>query len=246
MSTRRFAGKAVDQVTCDQAVSTDSGISSPDVVMTTASVICAFGMMPLNLFIYSRSWTDEDSVIPYTQIVITLLSILVPVIFGMIIRYKLKKLAPYIVKLGSVLGILGISVGVILNGFINPRIFTSGWKVWFASIMLPYFGFTFGYVLARILKQSHTKCRTIAFETGSQNVALSLTLISFSDSPQFGDLMIFPSLFGIFIFVDAVIVVLLYRIVTHFKTEPSFTKITVEHHENDRSLEGKELETVDN
>ena len=119
------------------------------------------------------------------------------------------------------LGILGISVGVVLNGFITPKMFTSGWKVWFAAIMLPYFGFGFGYTLARILRQSHKKCRTVAFETGSQNVALSLTLIllSFSDSPDFGDLMTFPSLYGIFIFVDAVIVVLVYRLVLHYRND---------------------------
>ena len=66
--------------------------------MTTASVVFAFGMMPLNLFIYSRSWTDDKSVIPYKDIVIALVSIFIPVCLGMIIRYKLKRLAPVIVK----------------------------------------------------------------------------------------------------------------------------------------------------
>ena len=70
------------------------------VIMTTASVVFSFGMMPLNLFIYSRSWTNDKSVIPYKDIVITLVSILLPVCLGVIIRYKLKKLAPIIVKVG--------------------------------------------------------------------------------------------------------------------------------------------------
>ena len=70
------------------------------VIMTTASVVFAFGMMPLNLFIYSRSWTDDKSVIPYKDIFVTLVAILIPVCAGVIIRYKLKKLAPVIVKVG--------------------------------------------------------------------------------------------------------------------------------------------------
>ncbi len=81
-------------------------VLSCSVVMTTGSVICAFGMMPLNLFIYSRSWTDDDSVIPYTKIVLTLLSILVPVAFGIIIHYKLSKLDPYIAKVKKTLKII--------------------------------------------------------------------------------------------------------------------------------------------
>ena len=70
--------------------------------MTSASVILALGMMPLNLFIYSRSWTDENSVIPYGDIVITLFTILIPVMLGLLIRYKLKRYAPYVTKVRTV------------------------------------------------------------------------------------------------------------------------------------------------
>ena len=84
--------------------------------------------------------------------------------------------------------------------------------------MLPFLGFGLGYGIARIMKQSHKKCRTIAFETGCQNVALTLTviLLTFSDHPQFGDLMTFPSLFGIFVFIDALFCVMIWKIVTKF------------------------------
>ena len=56
--------------------------------MTTLSTTLAMGMMPLNLFIYSRSWTGESAVIPYGNIAIALALILVPVALGMLIKYK--------------------------------------------------------------------------------------------------------------------------------------------------------------
>ncbi|XP_072049679.1 ileal sodium/bile acid cotransporter-like [Amphiura filiformis] len=206
-----------------------NGDTCLSVVMTTASTIFAFGMMPLNLFIYSRSWTSETSVIPYKDITISLVSIIVPLSFGMLIRYKLKRWAPYVEKISSILSMIGIPIVIILNGIINPRMFTSGWKVWFASVTLPLLGFSIGYGMARLIKQSHTICRTIAFETGVQNVALTITLIllTFPKDPNFGDLLTFPSLFGISRLVEGLLGVAICRVVMKYtknKTLPNDNK----------------------
>ena len=58
------------------------------VTMTSCSTLASLGFMPLNLFIYTRSWTGHGVTIPYTNILITLVSILVPVAFGMLLRWK--------------------------------------------------------------------------------------------------------------------------------------------------------------
>ncbi|XP_071481937.1 ileal sodium/bile acid cotransporter-like [Diadema antillarum] len=61
------------------------------VCMTTVSCIAAIGMMPLNLFIYSRRWTTEQTKIPFINIFTTLVTIIVPAVAGMIIRrFSLK------------------------------------------------------------------------------------------------------------------------------------------------------------
>ncbi|XP_072049955.1 ileal sodium/bile acid cotransporter-like [Amphiura filiformis] len=206
-----------------------NGDTCLSVVMTTASTIFAFGMMPLNLFIYSRSWTSKTSVIPYKEIAIAFAIIIAPVSFGMLVRYKLKRWAPYVEKICSILSLIGIPIVITLNGIINPRMFTSGWKVWFASVTLPFLGFSIGYGMARLLKQSHTICRTIAFETGVQNAALTFTLIllTFSRDPDFGDLLTFPSLFGMFTLVDGLVCVAIWRVVMKYsknKTLPNDCK----------------------
>lgn len=79
--------------------------------MTATSTVMAMGMMPLNLFIYSRSWTDQYLVIPYVNIAISFVMTIGPAVVGMFIRWKWPRLADYIVKVstkGIVLGASGM------------------------------------------------------------------------------------------------------------------------------------------
>lgn len=66
--------------------------------MTAASTAIGVGMMPLNLWIYSRSWTNDRASIPYLNIVIALNLIIVPVAIGMLILMKYPKAAKWIAK----------------------------------------------------------------------------------------------------------------------------------------------------
>ncbi|XP_033106848.1 ileal sodium/bile acid cotransporter-like, partial [Anneissia japonica] len=185
------------------------------ICMTTISTLAAIGMMPLCLWIYSRSWTDESTVIPYISIITSLALILVPVVIGMLIRHYKERWTKIITLVGSVMGMLTIAVNIILNGLINPKMFLAPWNVWFSAVIMPVIAFLLGYIAAYLLRQSRKKCRTIALETGCQNVALALTIISISyaDSDDFFEILIFPSLFGPFGLIDSTLCVLVFRII---------------------------------
>lgn len=66
--------------------------------MTTLATILALGMMPLNIWLYSRSWTSEDLVIPYKNIIISLVMTVGPAAVGIFLRWKWEKFALFIVK----------------------------------------------------------------------------------------------------------------------------------------------------
>ena len=76
--------------------------------MTAMSTLVALGMMPLNLWIYSRSWVDQDTVIPYKGILIALACMLVPVAIGMLILIKFPKVAKWFTRVSIVLTFTGI------------------------------------------------------------------------------------------------------------------------------------------
>ncbi|XP_033109850.1 ileal sodium/bile acid cotransporter-like, partial [Anneissia japonica] len=185
------------------------------ICMTTISTLAAVGMMPLCLWIYSRSWTDESAAIPYISIITSLALILVPIVVGMLIRHYKERWSRIITPVGSVVGMFAIAVNLILNGLINPKMFLVPWNVWFSAAIMPVIAFFLGYIAAYLLRQSRKKCRTIALETGCQNVPLALTLIalSYADSEDFLEILIFPSLFAPLFLIDYSLCVLVFKII---------------------------------
>ncbi|XP_033626811.1 ileal sodium/bile acid cotransporter-like [Asterias rubens] len=206
------------------------------ITMTAFSTIVAMGMMPLNLFIYSRSWTNDGVIIPYSSIIISLVLIVVPVLIGMLIKYKKPSWCPIITKIASIAGLINILVCTILNGIINPSMFFSPWQLWFASFILPLLGYIFGYLLAFIFRRPYPECRTICFETGAQNVglALALILVTFPDTTLLRDMLVFPSLYAPFLVLHGCLIVAIYLIFQKWRGRRGMDKLPNKEEESQR------------
>lgn len=57
-----------------------------------------------------------------------------------------------------------------------------------AGMGLPWLGFTFGLIIAKICKQSQADIRAIAIETGIQNTGVAIFLLRFTLKPPADDL----------------------------------------------------------
>nr|ABP49613.1 sodium-dependent organic anion transporter variant 2 [Bos taurus] len=67
--------------------------------MTTCSTMAALGMMPLCLYLYTLSWNLEQNLtIPYQNIGITLVCLIIPVAFGIYVNYRWPKQSKIILK----------------------------------------------------------------------------------------------------------------------------------------------------
>ncbi|XP_077978372.1 ileal sodium/bile acid cotransporter-like [Glandiceps talaboti] len=155
-----------------------NGDTCLSVVMTTCSTIFALAFMPLWLFVYSRSWISASALIPYQEIFIALILILIPCGIGMLIKWKLDKYARTIANVCTVICIVGIAIVIVIISLLNPLMFKSSWKPYVVSLLLPLLAYGIGYFIPWALRQGHQKSRTIAFETGVQNTALALTVIN--------------------------------------------------------------------
>ena len=66
-------------------------------------------------------------------------------------------------------------------GVLNPQAWTHGeWTLWFVGATVTVLGFSAGLLLSSLARLTWSRRRTVAIETGCQNVPLTLTLISLS------------------------------------------------------------------
>ncbi|XP_073702221.1 ileal sodium/bile acid cotransporter [Garra rufa] len=191
--------------------------------MTACSSILALGMMPLCLLIYTSVWTTGDAInIPYDSIGITLVSLLVPIGLGMIVKHKWPKAAKKILKVGSVVGILLIIIIAVIGGVLYQSSWTIAPSLWIIGTIYPFIGFGLGFLLARFVGQPWYRCRTIALETGMQNAQLASTIVQLSFSPAELEIMFaFPLIYSIFQLVVAGFAIALHQVIKCVRGETS-------------------------
>jgi sodium/bile acid cotransporter 3/5 len=131
------------------------------ITMTFVSTIAALGMMPLWIFLLGPYISDGDLVIPYTQLVTTLLLLIGPIAIGMWIRHRFEKGAKImkaIIVPFTLLTVLFIfTAGIYINLFIFMLM--TG-KMVAAGFVVAFCGYSFGAVFAWLCKYS----KSYAFE----------------------------------------------------------------------------------
>ena len=191
------------------------------IAMTTASTMLALFMMPFLLELYAGGFTNEitqrmkvdEFVIPTSDIVTSLLAVLVPVGLGMILRYKSPSWAKTAEDTGGFLGIIVI-IFLLATGLIrHTELFLSTpWEIYAAAVCLGLLGFLFGYWVARAFFLPPIFQRAISLETGIQNtpVAFAIILLSFQDPIQ-SQMLWIAILYATFIVATSSFVTLYYR-----------------------------------
>ncbi|XP_078000318.1 ileal sodium/bile acid cotransporter-like [Glandiceps talaboti] len=201
------------------------GDVSLSICMTTSSTFLAFGMMPLCLFLYSRSWVQHEGIpaIPYMDIIIALVCILLPVVVGMLIRYRWEKKAGIVSRVGGILGMIGIIISLTLQGLVTTAPYRAPWRLWAAAFMLPLAGYGLSYLFARLCKMDTRRCRTVGIETGMQNVAVALTVMALSFRDAGPMVKVFPAVYtlvqSLFVLVMVPLAVFYRRIWSNYRLE---------------------------
>ncbi|XP_065303023.1 ileal sodium/bile acid cotransporter-like isoform X2 [Dermacentor albipictus] len=151
------------------------------IAMTLCSTVLAMGMMPVNMLMYGYYVDTGDIVVPYSKMAMSLVFISLPAALGMLFNWFCPRVAPYITKLSSTLGGLLIVVTQIMEVFIFPDIFHNIPPVLYAAtVVMPAAGMMIGYLISWLFKRPDAVRKTIAIESGIQNVGMGLTIVSLS------------------------------------------------------------------
>ncbi|GAA6112000.1 sodium/bile acid cotransporter-like [Tachysurus ichikawai] len=189
------------------------------IVMTTCSTVLALGAMPLLLYLYCQGFSGLEKAVPFTGIIIALLMTIVPCAVGIAINHWVPRYSQIIIKTGlSILLIATVVIGVLCS-------ITLGATVWIVlspqilavAFLMPFTGYLLGYTMSIIFKQNGPCRRTIAMETGCQNIQLCSTILKVAFPPEvIGPLFLFPLIYIVFQGAEALFLIFLFRMYHKF------------------------------
>ena len=159
------------------------------ITMTFLSTILALGMMPTWIFLLGPLLTEGSLIIPFGQLIFSLVSLILPTAFGMWIRWRWEKAAKVMEKiivpftLLTVLFILtaGIYINLFIFLLITPLMILAGFIVAIA-------GYVFGASFAWIFHLKLPQITAVAIETSFQNGGIAFILLKMSLEEPFGEL----------------------------------------------------------
>jgi sodium/bile acid cotransporter 3/5 len=147
-------------------------------------------MMPFWIFTLGRYIFEQgDLQVPYRQIGTFVVGLVIPLAIGFFIQKYLPRVSKILVRIMkpfSVILILFIIIFAIVTNLYLFQLFSL--KIIVAGMGLPWLGFLFGLVVAKLCRQPQADIRAIAIETGIQNTGVAIFLLRFTLKPPADDL----------------------------------------------------------
>ena len=189
-------------------------------------------MVPLWLFTLGQSLlknsVGEAVTIPYANIVISLISILIPVSIGLLVQRKkptwAKKIRLILKPLFLIFITYMMTVGIYTNLYLF-QLFTP--SLMLASCLLPYIGFVLGGMVSIVTCQPLARKIAIAIETGIQNTGLPIILLKYSLPQPDADMsLVSPVSVAMFTPIPLYLIFICYEIYKRIFKKGSFSPVT--------------------
>nr|XP_029505220.1 sodium/bile acid cotransporter-like [Oncorhynchus nerka] len=173
------------------------------IVMTTCSSVLALGMMPLLLYLYCQGFSNMESAVPYAGITLALVMTLFPCVIGILINYYRPQYSKTITKRDQRNNKCELTV-------LSPQLMAT-------AALMPLIGYSLGYILSYLFGVNRSGQRTIAMETGCQNIQLCSTILKVAFPPDvIGPLYLFPMVYIVFQVGEALLLIALFWIHQRF------------------------------
>jgi len=166
------------------------------VTMTFFSSVAAFAMTSFWIWFLGSPLVDTTLPIPYTQLVIALISFALPVGLGILIRRRWPEKSLRVkAKIGRPLWLLMVLIivvaGIVMNLFF---FYLVTWRHLVAGACLGFLGYTFGATAAILTRMSRPQVIAVAIETAIQNGGIGVVVLNLTFPSPYSDMALLPIL----------------------------------------------------
>ena len=159
------------------------GDTTLSVSMTVVSTLLCPILTPLWIYLLAGQWVVVSILSMITSVVKV---VLVPIILGIIINYKMKNKKEYlssVMPLISVVSVLLLIAGIVATN--KEQLLICGSTVFIIIILHNVIGMILGFTIAKLFKMDLPKSTAVCVEVGMQNsgLAVSLALSNFATQP---------------------------------------------------------------
>ena len=163
------------------------------ITMTTLSTFMSLAAMPLWVYALGHFYLDPSEVkIPYASIARSILTIVIPVALGILIRHCNAKVADGVARFtrpfSGIFVLYVVGFGSYVNWYMYEIMAERPAEVIPSSILLPTIGYACGFLLAIAARRSWREAVTVAVETGVQNASIPIIVLQGSFPQPEGDL----------------------------------------------------------
>ncbi|XP_013416883.1 ileal sodium/bile acid cotransporter [Lingula anatina] len=150
--------------------------------MTFISTTASIGMMPLWLFTLGMMFTSTVT-IPYGNILVAIVSLLIPGFIGILVKKYAPKVAGVLTKAVRPIAAITVLVVIFLGIYNNLYVFVlfaKDWRYLVGGALVPFTGFVLSCAASFGACLPWYRVKTIMCETAIQNTGIAIVLLGFS------------------------------------------------------------------
>ena len=165
------------------------------VTCTFCSTVVSFATTTFWVWLFGKFVLESERQLslPYLQLFISLLSLVVPIFVGMFITYKRPNWSLKLIKLSRPFFIVMMLLTSTLGIYINRFFFTVvSWSDLVAPAVLGLSGYTIGIIISLVLGLNRKQLIAVSLETAIQNAAIAILILQTNLPSPYGDMALLP------------------------------------------------------
>jgi len=165
------------------------------VTMTFCSTVASFGFTTFWVWLFGRYVLSADRPInlPYLQLILSLVFLVVPVFFGLFLTYKRPDFSAKLVKLSRPFFMVILVIITTLGSYTNRFFFSVvSWYHLVAPAILGLCGYAVGILFASMMCLKKEQIIALSLETAMQNAGIAIMILQTNLASPFGDMALLP------------------------------------------------------